>query len=127
MNVLEKIKEVVCGLDELDKYFSSIPEKQSENDMAISDLYHYIEANQISTKGTYRIVKELKEHLIIRRDLKNDQELLRTFVNNKPKLNLPQNREMLLNEMHKTNNRLNQTYNYRVYESEDSLKEKIEG
>lgn len=126
MNVIEKIDECVAILDELDEYFKSIPEKQSENDMAISDLYHYIENNQISTKGSYRLVKELKEHLSTRRILKEDQEILRTFVNHKSKLNLPENRQLLLGEVNKTKNRLGLPYGYRVYESEESLKERIE-
>lgn len=126
MDVIEKINECVKILDEVDEYFKSIPEKQSENDMAISDIYHYIENNQISTKGSYRLIKELKEHLSIRRILKEDQEILRTFVNHKSKLNLPENRQLLLGEVNKTKNRLNLPYNYRVYESEENLRERIE-
>ena len=126
MDVINKITEICNLLDEIDGYFASIPSKQSENDMAISDLYHYIENNQISTKGSYRIVKELREHLLIRRNLKEDQELLRTFVNHKNKLNLPENRQMLLGEVNKTKNRLLAAYNYRIYDSEESLKERIE-
>lgn len=42
MDVIEKIGECVAILNELDEYFASIPNKQSENDQAISDLYHYI-------------------------------------------------------------------------------------
>lgn len=45
MNVIEKITETCDLLDEIDGYFSSIPSKQSEIDMAISDIYHYIENN----------------------------------------------------------------------------------
>ena len=126
MDVIEKINECVKILDEVDEYFKSIPEKQSENDMAISDIYHYIENNQISTKGSYRLIKELKEHLSIRRILKEDQEILRTFVNHKSKLNLPENRQLLLGEVNKTKNRLNSPYNYRVYESEENLRERVE-
>lgn len=126
MDVINKINECTIILDELDEYFSNIPNKQSENDLAISDIYHYIENNQISTKGSYRIIKELKEHLLIRRQLKEEQELLRTFTNNKNKLNLPENRQMLLGEVNKTKNRLSAPYNYRIYDSEESLKERIE-
>lgn len=126
INVIEKINEVCDLLDEIDSYFASIPGKQSENDMAISDIYHYIENNQVSTKGSYRIVKELKGHLLVRRQLKEDQEILRTFVNHKSKLNLPENRKMLLGEVNKTKNRLAAPYNYRIYESEEMLKERIE-
>lgn len=126
MDVIEKINECIKILDELDEYFASIPSKCSDNDLAISDLYHYIESNQVSSKGCYRIIKELKEHLIVRRQLKEEQELLRTFVNHKNKLNLTENRKMLLSEVNKTKNRLTTPYNYRVYESEESLKERIE-
>ena len=126
MNVIQRISDAIVILDEVDNYFKSIPEKQSENDMTISDIYHYIENNQISTKGSYRLIKELKEHLLIRRILKEDQEILRTFVSLKSKLNLPENRQMLLSEINKTRKRLDAPYNYRIYESEESLRERIE-
>lgn len=126
MDVIKKITETCDLLDEIDGYFSIIPSKQSEIDMAISDIYHYIENNQISTKGSYRLIKELKSHLLVRRTLKENQELLRTFVNHKSKLNLPENRKMLLGEINKTKNRLATPYNYRIYKSEENLKEKIE-
>lgn len=126
MDVIEKITKTCDLLDEIDEYFSSIPSKQSEIDMAISDIYHYIENNQISTKGSYRLIKELKGHLLVRRTLKENQEILRTFVNHKSKLNLPENRKMLLGEVNKTKNRLAAPYNYRIYNSEESLKERIE-
>ena len=65
-NALETICKVVELLDELDSQFEKIPDYQSKNDMQISDLYHYIENQSISTKGCYRIVKKLKERLIIK-------------------------------------------------------------
>lgn len=126
MDIVQKIKDVVEGLDELDNYFANIPSKQSENDLAVSDLYHYVEENSISTKGSYRMIKELREHLIVRRELKEHQELLRTFNNNKNKLLQTENRKMLLAEINKTEKRLSTPYNYRIYESEENLKEIIE-
>ena len=86
MDVIEKINECVKILDEVDEYFKSIPEKQSENDMAISDIYHYIENNQISTKGSYRLIKELKKVRDERRVIKNNYELLQVFNSNKKSL-----------------------------------------
>lgn len=126
MDVIEKIGECVAILNELDEYFASIPNKQSENDQAISDLYHYIENNQVSTKGSYRMVKELKTHLVVRRKLKEDQELLKVFASIKTKIVMKDNRKSLLNDIDKTKEKLSQPYNYRIYENEEMLKERIE-
>lgn len=126
MDVIEKIKNICDLLDELDEYFDNIPNKQSENDQAISDLYHYIENNRVSTKGSYRIVKELKEHLAIRRILKEDHEFSRTFNSHKTKLYTSDNRKFLIAELKKTEKRLTAPYSYRIYESEEFLRERIE-
>ena len=45
MEVLDKIKQVVELLDELDDYLDLLPGLQSESDQRISDIYHYIETN----------------------------------------------------------------------------------
>ena len=125
-NALETICKVVELLDELDSQFEKIPDYQSKNDMQISDLYHYIENQSISTKGCYRIVKKLKERLILRRNFKETLELLRTFNNNKGKLISIDNRKLLLAELNKTKKNLQKDYRCRIYSSPEEIKEFIE-
>lgn len=124
MEVLDKIKQVVELLDELDDYLDLLPGLQSESDQRISDIYHYIETHSLNYKNSYRLSKELKEVLLKRRDYKNDFALLKKFSDEKGRLNLKNNRQILLADLYKAQKNL--TYHYRVYNEED-FEKKMEG
>ncbi len=96
----------------------------SKIDLSISDLYHYIEMNPFNYRTAYIMMKELKEKLGERRQLKYEEAILRTFNTNKQKLLHPDYRKILLAEVGKTYKKVSSDYEYRVY-SEDELKEKI--
>lgn len=123
MEILEKIKEVVKLLDELEDYNNDLPSKQSDIDQRISDIYHYVENTRMTTKSSYRVVKELKTLLLERREFKQDQSLLATFENNKAKLNLKSNRAMMLADMHKAQKNLDTEYKFRVYDKDEFVKQ----
>ena len=123
MEIMEKIKEVVKLLDELEDYNNDLPSKQSDIDQRISDIYHYVENTRMTTKSSYRVVKELKTLLLERREFKQDQSLLATFENNKAKLNLKSNRAMMLADMHKAQKNLDTEYKFRVYDKDEFVKQ----
>lgn len=123
MEILEKIKEVVKLLDELEDYDNDLPSKQSDIDQRISDIYHYVENTRMTTKNSYRVVKELKTLLLERREFKQDQSLLATFENNKAKLNLKSNRAMMLADMHKAQKNLDTEYKFRIYDKDEFVKQ----
>lgn len=122
MDVLENIKQSIELLDDVEKYYEELPILQSNVDCALSDLYHCIENRKFKTNEAYRIVKEIKKQRLIRRKINNDYELLKTFKTHENKLMNSGSRKMLINEMHKTNNRLNQPYKNRVY-TDDKINE----
>ena len=70
MEVVNQIREAIVLLNKVDEYNETLPSLMSQNDQAISDLYHYIENNTMNSKSCYRMIKELKERLIERRHLK---------------------------------------------------------
>lgn len=119
MEIVKDLKEVVLKLNELDKYLDSMSELESNVDMKISDLLHYIENNNLKTNECYRIVKEIKKQREIRRTLKNDYTLLINYKNNFQRLNNENNRKIFLAEINKTNKDLNKGYKNRVYTDED--------
>lgn len=125
MDCVEKIKEIVILLDEVDEEYEMFPAKQSELDSKISDIYHYIEDNTMKSKNSYRIIKELKEILLKRKELKKEQSVLTVFQNNKNKLNISNNRKILLTEVCKENKNWDKPYKYRTYD-EDEFKHKME-
>lgn len=126
MDVLSKIKDVIELLDELEDYDNDLPNKQSNVDQSISDIYHYIENNRITSKNSYRLCKELKSLLLERREFKQERSLLDTFDNEKTRLNLKTNRSMLLADLHKAQKNLDTEYKFRVYDKDEFI-EKMEG
>lgn len=123
MEIITKIKEVVEILDELDEYFEELPTQQSEIDRKISDIYHYIENSTMNSKNSYRVVKELKQILLLRRQFKQEQSILQTFQNEKERLKLATNRKMLLASVHKAEKDLDTNYKFRIYDEEEFIKQ----
>lgn len=126
IDIVNELKVIIDKLDQIDKYFDSMGELESNIDMKLSDLYHYIENNTLKTNECYRIVKEIKKQLEIRRHLKEDYTLLSTYKNNHARLNNENNRKMLMTEMHKAKKNLSKKYKNRVY-TEEEIKEILGG
>ena len=91
-------------------------------DCKLSDLLHYIENNNLNAPQSCKIVKEIKKQREIRRKIRQDTELFRTYNTNVNRLTNENNRKMLLAEMNKTNKNLSKKYHNRVY-TEEELKE----
>ena len=106
IDVKETVIEACKLLDKISDYDNNVNEVISESDLAICDIYHYIESNNISTKGCYRVVKELKSNLLKRRKAKQDQELINTFNRNINKLVNTDNRKMLISEIERREKQL---------------------
>ena len=123
MNILDKVIEVSKILDEVDEFDNNISRKMSEYDYRLSDLYHYIENNNMNSKKSYRICKELKRVLKDRREFKNNVELINEYKQSKLKLTSGiENRKMLLSAIGKRSKQLNQPYKNRIYEDEELVK-----
>lgn len=122
-NYLDQIKQIVSLLNSIDEKYDSISDRQSVVDSKISDIYHYIENNTMNSKSSYRIVKELKNVLSQRRELKKEQSILQIFQNEKERLKIKNNRSMLLAEVCKEDKGYNKKYNYRIYDEEEFKKQ----
>ena len=119
IDVINEVKMITQSLNKLDEYFDNLSDLQREIDYKLSDLYHYIENNQLRTNECYRIIKEIKKQREIRRRLKNDYELLKIYKNNYARFNNENNRKMLLADINKTNKELNKSYKNRIYSEEE--------
>lgn len=117
--MLEDIKKAIDILDKVDDYYYDLPNKQSEIDFKISDIYHYIETHNIDSEKAYRLIKELKANLIERRNLKNEQIILQLYYNNKHMIMNKSNRAIMLNSLCKRNKDLNSEYKYRIYNKDE--------
>ena len=120
MEILEKIIEISKILDEVDKFDNNISDKMLEYNYKLSDLYHYIENNNMDNKKCYRIVRE-------RREFKNNVEIMNEYKQIKLKLTSGiENRQLLLSSLGKRAKCLNMPYKNRVYTDEE-LKKIMEG
>ena len=85
-SVISQIESIKEQMDDLDKYFNDLPNKQSQVDEELSDLLHYIENNDLTPKQSLKMIKLIKEKRLIRRGLCNDNEIKRVYNNNRNKL-----------------------------------------
>lgn len=118
MNILEKVQEANIILNSLEEYYDSIPEKQSKIDSQLSDIYHYIENNNLNATQSCKLIKQIKIKRQERRRILNDYEMLKVYKTNCNKLSNKDNREFLLCELNKTEKRLGSAYKNRIYTDE---------
>lgn len=75
------------GIDELfayaDKRGGDIASKLSKLDMAVTDIEHYIEFNNLNARDGYKIYRKLHKILQQRRKLKSEQKIVNTINKNK--------------------------------------------
>lgn len=119
MNIINNLTKAIDLLDEIDDELTKSPNLQSNVDSKLSDIYHYIENNKLTTSQRYRIVGILADLRRERRQVLNDYELLKTFNNNESKLCNKDNRKMLLAEIRKKEKQLHTVYKNRIYTEEE--------
>ena len=114
-SVISQIESIKEQMDDLDKYFNDLPNKQSQVDEELSDLLHYIENNDLTPKQSLKMIKLIKEKRLIRRGLCNDNEIKRVYNNNRNKLAIDSQRPFFSSEINKKAKELNQQYRYRRF------------
>lgn len=118
-NISKQIINITNLLNDLDEYLNEIPNLQSQIDEELSDLYHYIENNELSTKQSLKMIKLIREKRIIRRGLNNDYEMKKTYISNRNKLLVDSQRQFFLTEIHKKNKELSSKYKNRRLTDEE--------
>lgn len=118
-NISKQIINITNLLNDLDEYLNEIPNLQSQIDEELSDLYHYIENNELSAKQSFKMIKLIREKRIIRRGLNNDYEMKKTYISNRNKLLIDSQRQFFLTEIHKKNKELSSKYKNRRLTDEE--------
>lgn len=117
--VLEKIKQAIKLLDEIDEMIDTQSIEIQNADLQLSDLYHIIENNELSDVASINIVKKIHELRKIRRSLNNEHEIENTYNTHKSKLSGKDTRQFLLHEVYKTVKSLGSQYKNRILTDED--------
>ena len=120
MEVLNNIKEAIKLLEENFIAGDDLSDGVSIADKKIDYWLHKIEFETIPVTEAYKIIKEIKKQRIIRRQCKNDLEILKVFEDNEGKMCNVNNRKILLNQVCKTaNKQANAKYSYDAYTDEE--------
>lgn len=122
--IVEKIKEVISGLCEIDEMISSRSSVLQSIDWELSDLDHILESNKFDLSDTayVRIGKKRQELRNQRRALNNEREIESTYLTHKSKLIGTETRQFLATEIFKTVKQLKNEYKYRVL-TDEQIKE----
>ena len=125
--LIDNIKTAFDYLTKVEELNNTIHDMQSNVDSKLSDLYHYIENNNLNAAECCRVVKEIKKVREERRDINNAWEILRIFNNNPGKLQNEGSRKILFAELKREEKRLNNSiYKNRVYKEEE-IKDILKG
>ena len=123
MDVLDNIKQAVNLLKEVEEYSNELNGEYgliSTCDKKIDYWLHYLELQDLKVTEAYNIIKEIKHQRIHRRKYKNDAELIKLFKDNEGKLAHAAHRDILVTQLHKTDNKQkNLKYNYNAYTEEE--------
>lgn len=124
--MFHEIIAIVRQLDKLDKCIDNLPRELSKQDLKLDDLYHILEFNKLDSSQCWHLMKEMKQVLQDRRDIKNKMALSKVFKDNRDKLLYKDSRGFLLSEVGKKNKIiLNQKYNYNHYNQSDLIELRI--
>lgn len=123
MEVLEKLKQSVALLKDIDEYHEQLLGDNgliSTCDKKIDYWLHYIELNDLKVTESYKILKEIKKQRTLRRQYKNDAELIKMYKDNEAKMQNSASRDILLMNVCKTDSKhKNAKYSYDAYTEEE--------
>ena len=120
--IIEIINIAIKKLDEIDERINNQSSENQEIDYKISDILHYIENNELNDKECVKIVRLLKEFRLIRRSLRNEYEIEKTYKENSSKMMGNNTRGLLMAEINKKVKQLDNEYKYRVLSEEEIVK-----
>ena len=117
--LINRIKEVIELLDEVDSYIDNLPNKQSEIDSLLSDYRHFLKENEFTKEQAYDIALKIKECELVRSQLKEDVDIVNVYNSMKNRLLSKDNRLFLMNEIYKKAKHWGQPYKYRILTQEE--------
>ena len=117
--LLEKIKQTVKLLDEIELMISTQAAELSKVDSELSDWLHIIENNELSKEECFNVMERMHALRIERRELNNEYELEKVYQTHKSKLSGNETRQFLIAEINKKKKELNQEYKNRVLTDEN--------
>lgn len=116
---IDKVKEAIKILDEIDEMIETQPQELQKVDYELSDLYHYIENNNMSNETCLKVIERIKYLRLIRKSLNNEYSLEKVYKDNSSKMMGNGTRDFLFSNLCKTAANLDTEYKNRVLTDED--------
>lgn len=117
--LVDKITQAVKILDEIDEMISTQGQELQKIDLELSDLYHFIENNNVNDDTSVKLIERIKYLRLMRRSLQREYEIENAYKNNSSKMMGNNTRPFLLNTIKQTVKNLNTEYKNRVLTDED--------
>lgn len=123
MDVLKSIEQSIQLLKEVELYNDELVGENgliSTCDKRIDFWEHYLELETLRVTQVYNICREIKKQRNLRRQYKNDAELIKLFKDNEAKMQHVDHRAILLSQLYKTDTKQkNAKYSYSAYTEEE--------
>lgn len=116
---LSKLQQALNTLDEIDDMIKDNPDNQQKIDYEISDYLHLIQNTDLDKLDVDKIMIELKKLRLKRASHYRFYEITKTFNANRDRLKYTSSRANLKEIIKNTLDNLNNTYNYRILDSND--------
>ena len=117
--LVDKIIQAVKILDEIDEMISTQGQELQKIDLELSDLYHFIENNNVTDNTSVKLIERIKQLRLMRRSLQREYEIENAYKNNSSKMMGNGTRSFLINTIKQTVKNLNSEYKNRVLTDED--------
>ncbi len=117
--LVDKITQAVKILDEIDEMISTQGQELQKIDLELSDLYHFIENNNVNDDTSVKLIERIKYLRLMRRSLQREYEIEKSYKDNSSKMMGNNTRQFLLNTIKQTVKNLNTEYKNRVLTDED--------
>lgn len=117
--LVDKITQAVKVLDEIDEMISTQGQELQKIDLELSDLYHFIENNNVTDNTSVKLIERIKQLRLMRRSLQREYEIENAYKNNSSKMMGNGTRSFLINTIKQTVKNLNSEYKNRVLTNED--------
>lgn len=117
--LVDKITQAVKILDEIDEMISTQGQELQKIDLELSDLYHFIENNNVTDNTSVKLIERIKQLRLKRRSLQREYEIENAYKNNSSKMMGNGTRSFLINTIKQTVKNLNSEYKNRVLTDDD--------
>lgn len=125
ISIIDNVIQAISILNKLDEYVESLANRLSICDSLVSDFEHFIENTPIEEVNLEKLYQKMQDNFKERRIIKDDIIIKETYKSQTTRLNNPNNREFLIQNLKNTQLRIGLKYKNRILTEEEEKELKI--